>query len=288
MSAKFWYYPEPNGSQLVEIDLGEDLGELFSDMQFETVDAVGFTGGIQRSVGRTGEVVTIQRDRLLLGEDLAYQFTALQNHLDRGYSCAFSADHTKAWAAPLKSPGNKAVTVYPCPFNAFTGSVIPSADDYIVIETRPPAMLQEQQKIDSVSLLSAAGGGTVTIDKRLAFSYGRAFARWYRFWPVLKRPQGQIGQSMITNENGRLFSLSITLTPDYDTYFSYHPDMFDGIESIGTSLIETFTGSGDIPQGRQGGGIDGVPKRFFKRSPELEGEDDRLFDDQDVQVEGEI
>ena len=224
----------------------------------------------------------------MLGEDLAYQFIALQNHLDRGFSCAFTADHTKAWAAPMMSPGNKAITVFPCPFTAFTSAVIPSTDDYIVIETQPPAMLQEQQKIDSVSLLSATGGGTVTLDKRLAFSYGRAFARWYRFWPVLKRPQGQIGQNMITNENGRLFSLSITLTPDYDTYFSYHPYSGDAIESIGTSLIEIYTGSGDIPQGRQGGGIDGVPKRFRERSPELETSDGPLFNNVTFNVEGEI
>ncbi len=28
-NAKFYFYPEPNGGRLVEIDLGERLGELF-------------------------------------------------------------------------------------------------------------------------------------------------------------------------------------------------------------------------------------------------------------------
>ena len=73
MSARFYYYPEPNGSHLVTIDLGEELGELFSDIPMDVIDGISMTGGIQRSVGGGGEVITIQRDRLNLGEDLAYK-----------------------------------------------------------------------------------------------------------------------------------------------------------------------------------------------------------------------
>ena len=46
--------------------------------------------------------------------------------------------------------------------------------------------------------------------------------RWYRFWPLLKRAQNQIGTPIITNENGRLFSLNIDLVVDYQALFAFH------------------------------------------------------------------
>lgn len=283
MSAKFYYYPEPNGSHLVEIDLGEDLGELFSDNIVDAVDGISLTGSIQRSVGLMGEIITIQRDRLKLSEGLAYQFMALQNHLDRGYSCAFAADHTKAWAAPLHNylaAGSFNLTAYTNPFNSFVDpastDLAPSSGDYIVIETRPPAMLQEMHELDSVLSLSGLTGGSFSIKKRLNFDYNRrAFARHYRFFPVLKRPQSQIGRSMITNEHGMLFSLSVQLVPDYETLFGYHPDTYDGVVNVGLQLSTTPAATGSLPQGQGRTGIDGVPKKFRERASDIE----QLFDE---------
>ena len=263
MSAKFFFYPQPNGSFLRVIDLGEDLGELFSDFEVDAVDGRSFDGGIYRNVGRSGEIVTIQRDRLLLGEDLARKFVSLQNHLDRGFSCAFTSDHTKAWAAPLKgkpSGNSTKLFCYGNPFKNAVGSNIPSADDYIVIETAPPAMLHEIQKVDSVSLSSGAGG-SIILDSGVDFHYRGGplvFARYYRFWPVLKRPASDIGQSIITNEGGRLFSLSLRLVPDYSTLFSYHPEISYNDHSPTDNL-----GTENTPSDSDGGprgGIDSGPK----------------------------
>ena len=83
-TAKFWYYPQPSGNQLVEIDLGEPLGELYSDYQINSSDGVALDGTIYRSNGKSCEIVTIQRDRMLGGEDTAIALIGLQNHLDRG------------------------------------------------------------------------------------------------------------------------------------------------------------------------------------------------------------
>tara|TARA_Y100000589_G_scaffold65675_1_gene57231 strand:- start:16059 stop:16940 length:882 start_codon:yes stop_codon:yes gene_type:complete len=292
MSAKFYYYPEPNGSHLVEIDLGEDLGELFSDFIVDAVDGISLTGQRQRSVGVMGEVITIQRDRLKLGEDLVYQMMALQNHLDRGFSCAFTADHTKAWAAPIHNylnAGTKTITAFANPFVDFmdttSSDITPASGDYIVIESRPPAMLQEMQKIDSSSNLSGLTGGSFTIEKRLNFDYNRrAFARQYRTWPVLKRPQSDIGRNIITNENGRLFSLSIRLTPDYETLFAFHPDSYDGVTSIGSQLSTTPSATGELPQGQRETGIDGVPKRFRERAQDIP----QMFEESAPEVQGEL
>ena len=45
MSARFYYYPEPDGSHLITIDLGEELGELFCDFFVDAVESYGPTLG---------------------------------------------------------------------------------------------------------------------------------------------------------------------------------------------------------------------------------------------------
>ena len=226
-NAKFFYYPQPDGRHLVEIDLGEPIAELQSDITHDAVDGITQGGGIFRSVGRGGESITIQRDRMQLGEDLANQFDALQNHLDRGYSCMFMTRSDKAWCASLSSPpqaGLFTVNVKDAVFSSITGtSVIPVAGDYVVIETDSPPYIREVQKIDTISV-TAASGGNVTFTKRLNFDYSNrpVFMRYYRFWPLLKRPQNDIGTPMITNENGRLFSMNTRLVVDYQALFAFH------------------------------------------------------------------
>jgi hypothetical protein len=264
-NAKFYFYPEPNGSHLIELDIGEALGEMYSDVTVEAQDGVTLTGRITRSVGRMQEIVTIQRDRMLLGEDLAYQFIALQNHLDRGYSCAFSADDDKSYCFPLRgvqAAGTFNLSAYGNPFLNFVGQNCAMAiNDYVVIETSSPALIQEQVKIKANGNIGNAGG-SFEIYKRLNFQYDQpAFARYYRFFPVLKRPQSDIGQSIITQENGRLFSLNLRLVVDYSTLYAFHPQFQaeSGVE-IGSGLIGRSPDSGEIPSNPQGG-LDGVPRR---------------------------
>lgn len=266
-NAKFFFYPEPHGSQahLVELDIGEALGEMFSDVEVDAVDAVSINGSIQRSVGRMQEVVTIQRDRMLLGEDLAIRFYALQNHLDRGFSCAFTADHDKAYCFPLLGSHNAGTTklkFYANPFVAFAGSSPqPAANDYMTVETSSPNMIQEMIKVQANNASSA--GGDITLTNRLCFQYDKpAFARHYRFYPVLKRPQSDIGQAIITNEGGRLFSLSLRLIVDYETLYANHP-LYTGESgtSLGQGLVRESPASGEIASGRSGGTLDGIPRR---------------------------
>ena len=136
-----------------------------------------------------------------LGEELANKFDALQSHLDRGFSVAFTADSSKAWAASCQaSPagGDFSVLVKNNPFDVLTGTgTTPGANDYVVLETGSPAYTREIIKLQSASLTSASGG-TITAQQRINFTYaGRSvFARYYRFWPVLKRAN-DIGLSLI-------------------------------------------------------------------------------------------
>jgi len=246
-NAKFFYYPQPDGRHLVEIDLGEPIAELQSDITHDAVDGITQGGGIFRSVGRGGESITIQRDRMQLGEDLANQFDALQNHLDRGFACSFVTNTNKAWAASFSSPpqaGLFTVNVKDNPFIDFTGSsTVPVAGDYVVIETDSPPYIREIQKIASINV-TAASGGNVTFTKRLNFDYSDrlVFMRYYRFWYGLKRPQNDIGTPFVTNENGRLFSLNMRLVVDYDTYFAKNNGSGFSVRLIGPSPA-----TGDLP-----------------------------------------
>lgn len=247
MSAKFFYYPQPSGARRVTIDLEEPLGELYSDIIIDAVDGVSYAGGIRRSVGRTQEIITIQRDRLLRGEFIAHQFEALQNHLDRGYSVMFAADHTKMFCYPLSGTHNSGAALLHLgipPFYQFIDSSIspkyPSEGDYMVIETSSPNMIREQVRITQVNSSEMTDQGGIVRCRRTAFEYSkRAFIRSKHFYPILKRPQSDIGQSIITNEGGRLFSLSLRLVVDYEALFAFHPDTIQSYDiGLGQSLIE--------------------------------------------------
>ena len=68
---KFYFFPEPDGSQLVEIDLGESLAEFFFDFEVERSTAVAVDGGMYRTTTTHRQILNIQRDRFSGGEDLA-------------------------------------------------------------------------------------------------------------------------------------------------------------------------------------------------------------------------
>ena len=104
--------------------------------------------------------------------------------------------------------------------------------------------------MQTVSNATAQGGNVVTVNP-VRFQYEQpAYLRHYRFYPVLKRPQSDIGQAIVTNEGGRLFSLSIRLVVDYTTLFAAHPETTSesGV-SIGRSLASANSA------GLQGGGL---------------------------------
>jgi len=225
-TAKFWFYPQPDGRRLVEIDLGESLGELFSDWDVDTVDGRSLDGGQFRSVGRGNETVSIQRDRMLLGEEAAAQLYSLQNHLDRGYNVAFSADHTKSSAIPLvnnPTSGQTQIRLGADTFSNMWGIQTPSPGDRFVLMTSGPGVITEMIKVDSVNLSTTSGGTLDTVDQ-IVFSYDKpVFLRWWRSWPLLKRPQADVGKNIVTNEGGRLWSLDLRLQTNNPGMFGFHP-----------------------------------------------------------------
>lgn len=226
-NAKFWYYPNPGGG-VQTIDMGEGLAELYCDWEVDAESAVDMSGGSHRTVGMMREIVTIERDRMLLGEELANKFVALQNHLDRGYSVAFCSDSDLAYCAPVSNPpeaGSTQIDVLNDVFASLTGiGSMPANDSYMTLETQPPGMVQEIIKATSTASATLTSGGSIGVSAGTAFGFsGPTFLRYYRFWPTLKRPASDAGRNIVTNEHGQLYSLSLRLVVDYERLFSFHP-----------------------------------------------------------------
>ena len=237
-NAAFYFYG--SNSQLITIDLGEGISELYSEWEIDAATGVSLSGSMRRVTGLYRERVTIQRDRMKGGLDLANKFAALQNHLDRGGACAFTVDTARSWVYPLKttpSPGDTRLRTYDNPFYQIFGSNTPSTggfDDYVALESSSPGTFYEKRKVHATTCAGQFGGSidlsasapTSSAIEGCAFSYDSkpVFARWFRCWPMLKRPQGEIGQAIVKNEHGINYTLNLTLVSDLHALFRFHPD----------------------------------------------------------------
>jgi len=266
-TAKFYFYPQPDGSRLSIIDLGERLAELFSDIQMDANDGISRDGRQYRSLGMSREIITIQRDRMAGGEALAHKLFSLQNHLDRGFSCSFTSDSAYSWAYPLKSRPeavDSAIGVGANPFQDMLGSITPQADQYMILETESPTGIKEIREIQSSTVTSGAGGIINVKSPYIQFTYptSRVFARWYRFWPVLRRPVEDVGKAIVTNEGGRLFSLNLRLVVDIAGLFRFH-NCSDGVVRDPDPLPPSDS-SNRVPPSQGGAGAGFGPNADWK------------------------
>ena len=65
-NAAFWFYP--SGAHLVTINLGEQLGELFTDFEVDAATGTSLSGRMRRVVGLQREIITT----ILTGADLVH------------------------------------------------------------------------------------------------------------------------------------------------------------------------------------------------------------------------
>ena len=167
-------------------------------------------------------------------EDKAMRLQSMQNHLDRGGYVSFCSDSDKAYLFPILNnivQGQIEVLCGSNPFVDVTGANLPSANEYVTIQTDSPMNINEYKRIKTVDgSFNSSTGGELTLTPDLVYTYQqRSFLRYYRFWPTLRRDQRDIGQNIVTNENGRLFSLNVRLYHDTYSLFRFHPS-FDGID----------------------------------------------------------
>lgn len=256
-NAKFYFYPKPSQTPyLSTIDLGEPLAELFSDYEIDAQDGVSYTGRRYRTVSRISEIVRIQRDRMIDGEDKAVDLITLQSHLDRGYSTLFAADSAKAYATYLRQPvyaGDTVLTVSKNVFRNIVGNQIVVAGDYLMIESENPNMRYQLVKVQSITA-TATAGGTITLASPVLYDFdsGSVGVRHYRFWPSLKRPVENLGQNMVTNERGFLWSLDVIMTPDYAEMFNNYNVITQELGDISDAFGDAATDNIDSPLGGSG------------------------------------
>lgn len=251
-NAKFYFYPKPSQTPYLNtIDLGEPLAELFSDYEIDAQDGVSYTGRRYRTVSRISEVVRIQRDRMINGEEKASELITLQSHLDRGYSTLFAADSAKAYATYLKQPvfaGDTVLTVSKNVFRNIVGNQIVVAGDYLMIESENPNMRYQLVEVQSITA-TATTDGTITLTSPILFDFdqGTIGVRHYRFWPTLKRPVENLGQNMITNERGFLWSLDVIMMPDYVEMFNNYIGLGQEFGDISDAFADALTDGIDSP-----------------------------------------
>ena len=281
-NAKFYYFARPSSlSYLQTIDLQEGLAELFSEFDIDAQDGVSYTGRRFRTISRLSEIVRIQRDRMVGGEDLARDLNSLQSHLAHGFPTMFAADEDKAYATYLRQPakaGDTVIYVGPNAFRNFVGNKIVAAGDYLMIESQNPAMVYQQVEIQSITA-TATTPGSITLSTPIQFDFdtGSIGVRYYRFWPSLKRPVDNINTNMISNERGFLWSLDVVLTPDYGVYHDFLIPIGEEIGDITTGLIDPanppdspLADSGFCPvDPRTGNGLGSIPTEPDLSSPSV-------------------
>lgn len=237
-NAAFYFYG--SNAQLITIDLGEGISELFSEWEIDAATGVSLSGSMRRVTGLYREVVTIQRDRMKGGLELANKFAALQNHLDKGGACSFTCDTDKSWVFPLETtpnPGDTRLKCFDNPFYQILGTNTPGTGgetDYVALESTSPGTFYEKRKVHATTC-AGRFGGTIDLsvsapatskDDGVAFGYDSkpVFARWFRCWPMLKRAQSEIGAPIVTSEYGLNYTLNITLVSDLHALFKFHPN----------------------------------------------------------------
>ena len=237
-NSAFYYYG--SNAQLITIDLGEGVNELYSEWEIDASTGVSLSGSMRRVTGLYREQVTIQRDRMKGGLELANKLAALQNHLDRGGACAFTADTSKSWVFPVDAtpkPGDTRIKVFDNPFYQMFGANTPDVggfDDYAVLESTNPGSFYEIKKVhattctgkfgDTIDFSASAPASSSSDGCSFDFNNKPVFSRWFRCWPLLKRPQSDIGTSIVTNEHGLLYSLNLNLVSDLHALFRFHPN----------------------------------------------------------------
>ena len=178
----------------------------------------------------------------------------LQSHVDRGHSVLFAADLDKAYVTHLTQPARAGDTVIFVAANvvrSIVGNKIVQAGDYLMIESENPNMRYQQVEVQSLTA-TATAGGTITLVNPIAFDFDKGVisVRHYRFWPTLKRPVENLGQNMVTNERGFLFSLDVIMTPDYPQLHELLIPVGEELGSIDEAI--QFDNSVDSPLGISG------------------------------------
>lgn len=212
----FYWYPGGTGP-LKQSDLGRLPSELKEVGLREVADSYSGIWSLSRLDlgGRFRVVLEIRRVSLLnsTGQALEATLKNLVDHLQRGFYCGFSLDHSKTWAAwQSPGPGVGGTIVYNASngFSAWSSAGTLAANDAIVIESGNPDAFREINLVSAVSSQISLNSGVLYSHQT---GYG-CLARYRWFFPTLYLPADQVNAAMFDDSSRIHFTCRLEL--EYD------------------------------------------------------------------------
>ncbi|WP_306523543.1 hypothetical protein [Gemmatimonas sp.] len=224
MSAKFYWYPDSDGS-LSTLTLAKPLTELHETRASDRITSKRGDGSSAVAVWLTATRVRIVLERGLSAGNVR-DLRQLEDHLQRGLPVGFAREHTKAWAGFGSSPnrGYAYVTTGGAAFTNWETASLVSGDE-IAIESGAPWSEIEMHAVSSVS----ATTGTITLSGETVLHTfgGPVIVRHRDFYPALRMPDDQLGKPIVSTERRLSWTLDVELEAmpelvqagyDYDTF----------------------------------------------------------------------
>jgi len=248
MSAKFYWYPDDDGS-LSTIALAKPLTELHETRDPNRVSVKRGDGSSANATWLSDTRVRIVLERGLSAGNVR-DLRQLEDHLHRGLPVGFAREHTKAWAAFGGSTfrGFTYIVAGAGAFTAWESAAALASGDEVAIESAPPEGEIEMHAISSVS--STTGYVTLNGETILRSFAGPIIVRHRDFYPALRMPDDRIGRPIVTTERRLSWTLDVELEiiPDiiragYDTDAEVHFGLsgITGANGSSTSLQSSLS-----------------------------------------------
>lgn len=239
-NSKFWYYPDPPGNLLVEVDLGGTVTDLkVPSTRMDQASATAFTGA--RTIvqwGGTSET----RIRMefagvaLLKRAIRRRLVAMLNHMDRGGSVMFAVDADKFYAAFFNRVHVAGETGISC--RRSMDSVVSGVslvDSEIVLRSANPNCLIDMQHVQGHSSGAAPNMNDIlTVNPGTTYDYSAerwVLVRELGSWPALRLPESERGRDHLTSNHEISFALDLPVEEDetsLDVQFLAGGDPFAG------------------------------------------------------------
>ncbi|MFT5686527.1 MAG: hypothetical protein ACI8RZ_007483 [Myxococcota bacterium] len=240
-TAAFIWYPNEADATPYTLNLGQCFSAYAEAPEWTVSDARSLNGARHRCIAGTGRriVLTIQRIKASTArgrEGTAARLVALQNHLNRGGSIAFTARTDKAVAIVVNGPlarGSMGVNFGSQPFTALFGSQSLVKGDVVRLETSERVYQEEQAIIDTFVPSTSA-----TFNEEVLHSSAGPILMTYAYcFPALKKPAEVTNVNITENVVGRLWSMSLELV--------IAPDIVWGVADAGVEMLGIRAPDGD-------------------------------------------
>ena len=213
MTARIYWYPEPNGP-LRELDLGRYWTEL---LEGDPADmATSRTSDGQRTMTTYAAARTVRaRLRDLSAIDsptVVRELWALANHLRRNGVIAIAEDDACTWGGFARTPLARGDTVIPIASNLWGLWETPDigAGDEVIIYGGSTEGRWERQTIDSIT----SSKRSVTLSSGLRYDYQSepwVHVRDARFWPHVRLADDAVGGPVLTTDHRVTYDLELRL-----------------------------------------------------------------------------